>query len=304
MPLQSGLRPQRPVSWYVLLAAVVTLIVLWNAFLVAIFVSFRLQRYPELVALGIVLGLTAVGMLPAVEPLLARWNGGQPLPAGVRDRLQSLLERVKNRAGVTRPIQLYVAPVPFINAFALGRQTIIVTGGALQLPDDQLEGLLAHEVGHLACGHTRLSLVMWSVSTVGGAAHRMLSAILNFFRAWGRGMAESWAVDVALMGILLNIFAWSASAVLAAVNWILRLAWLVFSRQMEYEADAYAARCGYARQLAAALAAIAAAGEPEDTSFLALLHSNHPPTAKRLKRLRALEASGAAEAAVALDETL
>ena len=46
------------------------------------------------------------------------------------------------------------------NAFALGRRTLAVTEGLLQLPDEIVMAVIAHEIGHLAYGHTVIQLLI------------------------------------------------------------------------------------------------------------------------------------------------
>src|SRR5205807_4920656 len=68
-------------------------------------------------------------------------------------RIYSVVERLTQKAGLPMP-KLYVIPTESPNAFATGRNprhaSVAVTRGILELLDDEeLEGVLAHELGHV-----------------------------------------------------------------------------------------------------------------------------------------------------------
>ena len=83
----------------------------------------------------------------------------------MRNKIEPLLVNVYNKALETTPelpnnIILKVVYDPNPNAFALGRRTICVSEGLMELPDDMIEGVLAHEVGHLALHHTDVQILI------------------------------------------------------------------------------------------------------------------------------------------------
>jgi len=57
-------------------------------------------------------------------------------------------------------IKLYIMDAMYINAYAIGQQTVAVTREAIEsLAPDQLKGVLAHELGHITHGHTKALLL-------------------------------------------------------------------------------------------------------------------------------------------------
>src|SRR5712672_846631 len=83
---------------------------------------------------------------------LAMYNA-QPVSREELPRVYQVVERITGRTGLPMP-KLYVIPTESPNAFATGRNpqhsSVAVTQGILQLlNDEELEGVLAHELGHV-----------------------------------------------------------------------------------------------------------------------------------------------------------
>src|ERR1700681_4304873 len=80
-------------------------------------------------------------------------SGAQPVSREELPRLYAVMERVSAKASLPVP-KLYVIPEPAPNAFATGRNprhaSVAVTQGLLELmTDDELEGVIAHELSHV-----------------------------------------------------------------------------------------------------------------------------------------------------------
>ena len=76
----------------------------------------------------------------------------------VLDYMMPLFNEVYSRAlridpALPRDIQLFMNDDESPNAFATGRKTVCITRGLLQMPPEQIKATLAHEFGHLQCGH-------------------------------------------------------------------------------------------------------------------------------------------------------
>ena len=124
-----------------------------------------------------------VALSPVGEWLFRLVNGCKKIedPA-LLNRLQPLFLEVKARAQEKRPdvivdpkIALYMKEDNDLNAFAMGRRTVCVTRGLLQLSDEEIKGVLGHEFGHLVTHDTDLTLLI----TVGNF---MISAAVTAFR--------------------------------------------------------------------------------------------------------------------------
>ena len=106
-------------------------------------------------AAGIVLGMAAAAVLclflvPGFEAGMARAHGGRTPDAEERAYLEMILADLKRRIPDLPALRLYVAHQPVMNAFSVGRRTVVVFRPLLAVLDrEEAEGVLAHEIGHL-----------------------------------------------------------------------------------------------------------------------------------------------------------
>jgi heat shock protein HtpX len=208
-------------------------------------------------------------------------------------RAYAAVERLSQKIGIPMP-KIYVIPNDSPNAFATGRNpqhaSVAVTQGILNLlNDEELEGVLAHELGHV---NNRDILISSVAATVAGAI-TMLASMGRFAMIFG-GMGDrdenrGGGIGALFMLILAPI---AASLIQLAV-----------SRSREYQADATGAHfTGNPYALASALAKLDAYSRrlPMQATpstahlfivqpFLGMnfggLFSTHPPIAKRIERL-------------------
>ena len=222
----------------------------------------------------------------------------RPVDRSEAPELYRDIEEIAGRAGVPMP-QVYLIPSEQPNAFATGRNpknaVIAVTEGLLRyLPRDQVKGVLAHEMGHIA---NRDILVM-TIAAMIGAAIAAIANILQFSMFFGGGDDDD--NPLGIVGVLVAVIV----APLAAT--ILQLA---VSRQREYLADATAAQyLGEGKPLADALGTLERGVEavpmnvnpatealyianPLKRRGMSALFSTHPPMAERIRRLRELDAA-------------
>lgn len=200
-------------------------------------------------------------------------------------RLHRIVDRVALRADVPKPT-VAVIPSATPNAFATGRNpknaVVAATDGILRLlDDDELEGVIAHEMGHVK---NRDILI----STIAAA----LASVISFI-AWGFLFARDRNANP-LIGILMFLLAPLAAAVVQ----------MAISRSRELAADETGARLtGNPLPLARALQKLEAGvhqqpmqgGNPSTSSLfivnpfrgrsLVRLFSTHPPTEERVRRL-------------------
>jgi len=212
---------------------------------------------------------------------------------GVYWRLFPLVAGLTQRMGLPMP-RLWLIPESSPNAFATGRNpahaSVAVTAGLLEAMDDrELEGVLAHELGHVA----NRDILISSVAATLAAAITFLARMAYFFG--GRREDEDEGGSP-LVGILMLILAPIAALLIQ----------MAISRTREYGADASAARfTGSPNGLIAALRKLEAFSkripmdaspatahmfiiQPFTGSSLMRLFSTHPSTADRIARLRAL----------------
>jgi heat shock protein HtpX len=218
----------------------------------------------------------------------------QPVTRNELPRAYAAVERLTQKIGIPMP-KIYVIPNESPNAFATGRNpqhaSVAVTQGILDLlTDEELEGVLAHELGHV---NNRDILISSVAATIAGAI-TMLASMARwgmFFGGFGGRDDRDRGGGV---GALLMLFL----APLAA-----SLIQLAVSRSREYQADATGAHfTGNPYALASALSKLDAYSRrlplqaTPSTAHLFIvqpllgmsfgnLFSTHPPIAKRIERL-------------------
>src|SRR6266568_9641881 len=104
------------------------------------------------------------------DKLALAMSGAQPVSREEAGRLYSIVERLAAKANIPVP-KIYFIPTDSPNAFATGRNpnhaSVAVTRGILELCDDEeIEGVLAHELGHV---RNRDILTSAVVATLAGA---------------------------------------------------------------------------------------------------------------------------------------
>jgi heat shock protein HtpX len=214
----------------------------------------------------------------------------QPATREQLPRVYSVVEQMTQRIGLPMP-KIYVIPSDSPNAFATGRNpkhaSVAVTQGILNLlNDDELAGVLAHELGHV---RNRDILTSSIAATLAGAI--TILARFGMFFGGGRDRDRGGGGIGALFMLIL--------APIAAM-----LIQMAISRSREYEADATGAHMtGNPYALASALQKLDTyskrlpLGATASTAHLfivaplisgasfANLFSTHPPIAKRIERL-------------------
>jgi heat shock protein HtpX len=225
------------------------------------------------------------------DKIVLRMYGAQEV--GPDHRLYRIVSRLAGRAGLPMP-RCYIIPEASPNAFATGRNpnhaAVAATEGILQvLEDEELDGVLAHELAHVK----HRDILTSSIAATLAAAIMMISRFAMFFGG-GRNDDREGTNPIALIAMIIL-------APLAAM-----LIQAAISRSREYDADAGgAAIVGNPLGLANALRKIEAASKavpldanpatahmfivkPFSASGLMGLFSTHPPTADRIAALMQL----------------
>jgi heat shock protein HtpX len=229
------------------------------------------------------------------DKLAIAMSGAQPISREQNPRIYQIVERLAAKANVPVP-KIYFIPTDSPNAFATGRNpnhaSVAVTRGILEICDDEeIEGVLAHELGHV---RNRDILISAVVATIAGAI-TMVARMVWWAEMFGFGGGRS---DDRRGGAL-SALAMMIVAPLAAV-----LIQLAISRSREYEADATGAKItGNPQGLARALDKIDKRAkripmraspsmahmfiyQPLTTGeIFSSLFSTHPPIRKRIERL-------------------
>jgi STE24 endopeptidase len=234
----------------------------------------------------------------------------RPRPAELA-RITPALERVCRAAGTDASRYLLrVEEKRQVNAFALGGHVLAVTRVALELPDDMLEAVLAHEVGHHRHLHPLAIILGWWYLLPFEAGDRLLRAIRRITRWLARsfsrlsdrtgGVSGGRAADgalgmlvlLALLGVL--VVAGSVLVVVLGLLWlplallvrIARVLGAALSRAGEHAADRHAAELGYGPGLLRVLTLFLQAEQsaPRPRGMAALLRS-HPSCHARIQAI-------------------
>ena len=267
-----------------------------------------------LVALPIVIGVVVIWFLIAYKcntSMIRNATGARTLERRENPRVYNIVENLTIACGMPMP-KVNVIDTPELNAFASGidddSYTVTVTTGICDmLDDDELAGVIGHELTHIRNRDTRLLIVsiifVGIMATISSLAIRLLWN--TFIYGGGRRRSSSNGKGnsgVAIIVVLLIV------AVLAAVGYFFTmLTRFAISRKREYMADAGGAElCGNPLALASALRKISADPalrdvDREDVAQLFIIHpqqltssfsgffnslfSTHPSTESRIAYL-------------------
>src|ERR1019366_8763797 len=156
----------------------------------------------------------------------------QPATREQLPRAYQVVERLTQKIGIPMP-KIYVIPTDSPNAFATGRNpqhaSVAVTEGILNLlTDEELEGVLAHELGHVK---NRDILISSIAATLAGAITML--ARMGYWASLFGGMGGRDDRDRGgFVGLLMLVLAPIAATLIQ----------LAVSRSREYQADATGAQ--------------------------------------------------------------
>jgi len=246
-------------------------------------------------ALGLAVLMNGVAYFYSDRIALAS-SGARPVSREQAPRLYEVMERLCAKSNLPMP-RLYLIPSAAPNAFATGRNpshaSVAVTEGLLELmTDDELEGVIAHELSHVKNYDILTSSI---AATIAGAITWMAEMGRWGMIFGGFGGRDDEGAGNAIGALLMLILAPLAALLLQ----------LGISRQREYQADASGAKMvGHPYGLISALKKLEAYNRripmnvsPTTSSLfivaplsarraLANLFSTHPPLEKRIETLQ------------------
>ena len=226
----------------------------------------------------------ALSRIPAFQRLMLFFSPYKPAQGEDLEKFQEALEPVIERAGLEgKQFNLYVNPDNSLNAFAIGDDNIVINKPLLDyFPEDEVTGILAHEMGHLQKGHTKGLLVMWGMSMGNRIFFWCYALIMNLVRL---------LLWVPFLGLILGLVFSLMNIILQVGNLLLNYPLTLFnrfcSRQHEYEADNYACELGLGQNLCNGLYRLEQYTQQQSLGFFARILSDHPGTPERLARIDA-----------------
>ena len=229
-------------------------------------------------------------------------SGAHQIQKRDNPRLWNIVENLSISQGMPMP-KVYIINDPAPNAFATGRNpekaVVAATTGLLEIMDDnELEGVMAHELGHVKNYDIRVSMIVFGlISAIG------ILADFAIRMAWFSGMSRNRdSGQLGMILILVGVVGWIIAALIGP------LVSAAVSRQREYLADASGvAMTRYPDGLASALKKLGDYGRPMQRANSAMAHmyindpikpglverafSTHPPIPKRIERLQKIGTS-------------
>lgn len=273
-------------------------------------IGFLMGGKPQTAYLGALIGLGVWGVLLLVnmlggESVLLSSANAREVTHAEAPQLYNIVEEMRIAAALPAMPKVYIIDAPVPNAFAVGlkpeRACVAVTTGLLErLSRDELQGVIAHELGHIS---NRDTLFMTLAGVTLGAIVLLadMGMRMMFYGGSGRRRSSSSSGKNGGAAMAILMIAALVLAILAPI--LARLLYFACSRQREYLADASAAQ--YTRLpsgLASALQKISTQQEakkipvnrvvspmyiinPLAAAGSASVFGTHPPTQERIKRL-------------------
>lgn len=260
-----------------------------------ILILFPYSASPDglLLLITIYVASVLISLSPIGEWVLSVLAGAKDIKRkDIKIRLIPLLEIVFGQAKKITPsmidsINLKIIQDPSPNAYAIGRKTICVTDSLLELSDNEIMAVFAHEVGHLAYHHSAIQLLI-------GGGNILIAGFFLILKA------ISWMITglFALVGLSTrSIGRTILFGLIGGISTFLIWLWTKFCmlflmwsmRQNEYLADEYAYKLGYGNILAYLLDQ--KLSPTPQNGLLKALYAKHPSNDDRIARLQELGAT-------------
>lgn len=180
-------------------------------------------------------------------------------------------------------IQLYIQDNMTVNALAINTHTIAVTKGAIEtFSEDELKGMLFHEIAHIYYGHTTMNLL----ATIGNGffsifvliARTLLLFIDIISNPNGRGLGH----------FIVSIIRFMLEAMIFVFLLFFNIIFSINSRKDEYIADKFAYLNDYGQELIDALYILQKLSLEDNSKLTARITADHPRISTRIMKLEIL----------------
>ena len=258
-------------------------------------------QYGTLMAFCLVWGIGGSLIALLISKQLAKWTMGVQIVTldGPHRDIVEKVHRLSRRAGLTEMPEVGIYQAPDVNAFATGRSrnsslVAVSTGLLTRMNDAEVEGVLAHEVAHIANGDmVTMALVQGVVNAFVMFFARIIAFAIS--QAMRNEDDDAPANPWVTMGITMVLDIVLGFLAMPIIAW--------FSRYREFRADAGGANLAGKEKMIAALESLqrsypllaeaSAKNEPNfrsmqissKTGFMALF-STHPPLDVRIAALK------------------
>jgi len=230
------------------------------------------------VASGAVLAVIIVVGIAAFERLSLRMRGYRRLSRAETRRVAPLVKQASEAMHLTALPRFAMDDHVILNAWTHMR-TVVLTKGLLTLEDAEVRAVIAHELEHWRAGDAVGLRFVWAAAWPIALTYNMGMWMAGRVQ----GSEQARRAFFGVMAIVGWVIAWPA---LVIIKFIITPVISASQRAYEYQADAAAARIGYAGSLSSALRQMGM-WESGRTGWEQAMAATHPPTELRLEALEA-----------------
>lgn len=235
-----------------------------------------------------------------LAPLNLFFYGSIRLPVLEEEkRLRDCFADVLKNTGCQKKFGLRISESDAPEAFACGGNVIAISKSLMnELTDDELKGILAHELGHLVSSDLMMSRAFVTAGLLPEAVYRLVSLVSTVLR---KIILFLPLTGLLLLATFIFLFFFKSQVLMPIIAMVLFLItfsilnrlfhWLrlALSRQCEYRQDAYAHKLGHGAGLRDALKKLAKMEQQRVNIYFTLMYSTRPVIYNRIRRLEVLE---------------
>lgn len=271
-----------------------------NVFFIGIFICVAFSL-PDWKGFLIGIGVYAISLTLALSPigefiLRVQTRCKAFSISGMEEKVRPLFSEVYTLAREKDPsirddIALFYIDDECPNAFALGRKTVCLTKGMLQMPPEQIKAALGHEFGHLAhkdtdiillisVGNLLVNIIVFGIRLVLELFFGVIMIFTTLLKILDFGLSElitKFARTITMAVTSLLLWLWTKIGVLLVMK---------SRRSNEYEADKFSYDLGYGRDLCLLLNNL---GNVKAKGIFSNFVASHPKTGLRIEKLKQLE---------------
>lgn len=233
--------------------------------------------------------LIIIALTPLGEAIMRLINHANKIQTKEdKDYLYPIFNDVYENALIQNPklsknIKLFINNDKSANAFACANNTICVTRGAIYtFSKEELQGIFAHELGHLSNNDTRISMIFF----IGNMLFVIVAFIVNIFYSIIYKAIKNREGETQFVTKILNIFKIIISNI---ISFIVCSIFALNSRMCEYNADLFASNIGYGLELRDALNIFKSIDINSKMSIMERIYATHPNLDSRIAHLEKLE---------------
>ncbi len=230
------------------------------------------------------------------EPILKYIYGVRPIETKEeKEYLLPLFEAVKEDVMKKYPdtpnVDLYIIDKLSANACAIGKHTIAVTKGAINIfSEEELQGIILHEFAHIYYNNTTAEIL----NKIGNGFFSVYIIVANlFFKILDLLFTDLDDPDTKHTSVLFRaLFAFMRFSINLSIHILLLIGNVILSgnsRKSELRADSFAYKIGYGENLKNALYLIQKMSFGADMKLIEKIQQNHPRISMRIARLEALQ---------------